>query len=84
MGREIRNKQNQLARECITSALIQLVREKPLSAVSVKELTARAGVSRMTFCFFLYCACFFCFAARPPPPPPARPPPPPPGPGYPE
>lgn len=49
MGGEIRNKQNRLARECITSALIRLVREKPLSAVSVKELTERAGVSRMTF-----------------------------------
>lgn len=49
MGKEVKNKQNQLARSCITSALIQLVREKPLSAVSVKELTQRAGVSRMTF-----------------------------------
>lgn len=49
MGKEVRNKQNQLARDCITSALIQLVRQKPLSAVSVKELTERAGVSRMTF-----------------------------------
>lgn len=49
MEKEIRNKQNRLARDCITSALIQLVREKPLSAVSVKELTERAGVSRMTF-----------------------------------
>lgn len=49
MGKQIRNKQNQLARDCITSALIQLVREKPLSAISVKELTERAGVSRMTF-----------------------------------
>lgn len=49
MGKLIRNKQNQLARDCITSVLIQLVREKPLSAISVKELTERAGVSRMTF-----------------------------------
>lgn len=49
MEKEIRNKQNQLARDCITSALIQLVRQKPLSAISVKELTERAGVSRMTF-----------------------------------
>lgn len=49
MEKVIKNKQNQLARECITSALIQLVREKPLSTVSVKELAERAGVSRMTF-----------------------------------
>lgn len=49
MKRRSRSKQNQLARDCITSAMIQLVREKPLSAVSVKELTERAGVSRMTF-----------------------------------
>ena len=49
MEREIRNRQNRLARECITSALIRLVREKPLSTVSVKELSERAGVSRMTF-----------------------------------
>lgn len=49
MEEKIRSKQNQLAREYITSALIQLVREKPLSAVSIKELAERAGVSRMTF-----------------------------------
>lgn len=49
MEEKIRNKQNQLAREYITPALIQLVRENPLSAVSTKELAERAGVSGMTF-----------------------------------
>jgi AcrR family transcriptional regulator len=37
------------ARECITTALIQLTLEKPLSEVSITELAKRAGVSRMTF-----------------------------------
>lgn len=44
-----RNKQNQFARECIVSALMQLLRQKPLSAITIKELCERAGVSRMTF-----------------------------------
>lgn len=37
------------ARECMVQALIRLLGEKPLSAVSITELTAAAGVSRMTY-----------------------------------
>ena len=49
MGTERKNQANQLARECIVTALMQLLKEKPLSAISVSELTERAGVSRMTY-----------------------------------
>lgn len=40
---------NLLARECIVEAMIKLIYEKPLSAITISELTERAGVSRMTF-----------------------------------
>lgn len=46
---EKRNKQNQMARERIVSAMMELTEKKPISAVTVQELTDRAGVSRMTF-----------------------------------
>lgn len=49
MGTETKNKQNRFSRERITTALIQLAREKPLSSISIQELTDSAGVSRMTF-----------------------------------
>ncbi len=44
-----KNHSNQLARECIVTALIQLARQKEFSAITISELTARAGVSRMTY-----------------------------------
>ena len=44
-----KNQSNQLARECIVTALIQLTEQKPFSAITVSELTQRAGVSRMTY-----------------------------------
>ena len=44
-----RNQANVLAKECMVSALMQLLETKPLSAVSVTELTEKAGVSRMTY-----------------------------------
>ena len=44
-----KNQANLIAKECIVSALLQLIKEKPLSAITISELTARAGVSRMTF-----------------------------------
>lgn len=44
-----KNQANLLARECITTALIKLTKEKPLSSISVSELTEKAGVSRMTY-----------------------------------
>lgn len=40
---------NRLARECMVTALMQLLENRPLSAITVSELTERAGVSRMTF-----------------------------------
>ena len=36
-------------RSCITAALIRLASDRPLSAITVTELCAEAGVSRMTF-----------------------------------
>lgn len=44
-----KNQANRLARECITTALIQLSQQKEFSSITVSELTARAGVSRMTY-----------------------------------
>lgn len=38
-----KNAANQLARECIVTALLQLLKEKPLSALSISEITSRAG-----------------------------------------
>lgn len=40
---------NRLARECMVTALMQLLNSRPLSAITVSELTAKAGVSRMTY-----------------------------------
>lgn len=44
-----RRKQNQIARDRIVSAMMRLTREKPISEVTVQELTELADVSRMTF-----------------------------------
>ncbi|MGN0143159.1 MAG: TetR/AcrR family transcriptional regulator [Roseburia sp.] len=44
-----RNSANIFARECIVDALLRLTKTKPLSAISISELTEVAGVSRMTF-----------------------------------
>lgn len=44
-----KNQSNILAREYITTALIKLANEKPLSSISISELTQKAGVSRMTY-----------------------------------
>ncbi len=40
---------NQLSRECMQTAMIQLLAEKELQKISVTELVKRAGVSRATF-----------------------------------
>ena len=40
---------NFLSKECIVSAILQLINDKPLSSISVSELCSKAGVSRMTF-----------------------------------
>jgi len=40
---------NLLSKEYIVSAVLYLIKSKPLSSISVSELCAKAGVSRMTF-----------------------------------
>lgn len=40
---------NKLTRECLTTALMQLMKEKPLEKISITELVTRAGVSRTAF-----------------------------------
>lgn len=35
--------------ECMVKALIELLKEKTISAISISEITQKAGVSRMTF-----------------------------------
>lgn len=40
---------NMFAKECIVAALLQLIKQKPLSAINISELCSVAGVSRMTF-----------------------------------
>ena len=35
--------------ECMAKALMELLKEKPISAISVAELTRKAGVARITF-----------------------------------
>ena len=40
---------NRLARECMVTALMKLLEDRPLSNITISELTAKAGVSRMTF-----------------------------------
>lgn len=40
---------NVLAKECVVSALLKLIYEKPLSSITISELCKLAGVSRMTF-----------------------------------
>lgn len=37
------------AKESLINALLEMLRETPLSAITISELTKRAGVSRMTF-----------------------------------
>lgn len=44
-----KNMSNILAKEHIVTALMELSNEKPFSAITISELTARAGVSRMTY-----------------------------------
>lgn len=44
-----RNASNAETRDCITTALVRLTETKPLSSITVTELCAAAGVSRMAF-----------------------------------
>lgn len=43
------NHSKQFSRDCMVQALIQLLRTKSLSNITISELTERAGVSRMTY-----------------------------------
>ena len=44
-----RSPSNLMARECIVTAMLQLIYKKPLSSITISELTKAAGVSRVTF-----------------------------------
>lgn len=46
---QTRHRQIQATRSRIVSAMMQLTREKPLSEITIQELTELADVSRMTF-----------------------------------
>jgi Transcriptional regulator len=43
------NSSNIFAKECVVSALLSLIYQKPLSSITISELCKKAGVSRMTF-----------------------------------
>ena len=40
---------NKLTRECLTTALMQLMKEKPIDKITITELVKRSGVSRTAF-----------------------------------
>lgn len=40
---------NAFVKECITTALLQLMSEKPIAEISVTEIVKRAGVARVSF-----------------------------------
>lgn len=44
-----RNKSTDFLKECIADAMLQLMEEKPLKKITVKEITDTAGVGRATF-----------------------------------
>ena len=46
---EIKHRSNQYVRNCLVQALIGLLAEKPLSNITVTELTSAACVSRMSY-----------------------------------
>ena len=43
------NESKKLTRECITTALLLLIEEKPYEKISISEITEKAGVSRMAY-----------------------------------
>ena len=47
--KKTKNTTNLFIRECITQALIKLMKTKPLSSITITELTKSAGVSRMSY-----------------------------------
>ena len=45
----MKNQANEIAKECMATALMQLLEKKSISDISISELAEKAGVSRMTF-----------------------------------
>lgn len=43
------NTQNALVKECMTTALLKLLKQKKYEDITITELTKKAGVSRMSF-----------------------------------
>jgi len=46
---KIRNESNRLAKECIVTALIELMKVRDYNAISITDITKKAGVSRMAY-----------------------------------
>ena len=46
---ERQNEANTLTKECILTALLRLMQEKPYAAISITDITNVAGVSRMAY-----------------------------------
>jgi AcrR family transcriptional regulator len=44
-----RNESNRLAKECIVTALIELMKVRDYNAISITDITKKAGVSRMAY-----------------------------------
>ena len=44
-----KNESNQLAKECIVTALIELMKVRDFHSITITELTQKAGVSRMAY-----------------------------------
>ncbi|AYG01646.1 TetR/AcrR family transcriptional regulator [Lactococcus allomyrinae] len=49
MTNKYNQEQNQLVKECLFEALIQIMKRKNFYSISITELTQKAGVSRMAF-----------------------------------
>lgn len=46
---KIKNESNRLAKECIVTALIELMKVREYDAISITDITRKAGVSRMAY-----------------------------------
>jgi len=44
-----KNSSNNFVKECMVSALMQLLKTKPMSEITVTDITDKAGVSRMSY-----------------------------------
>jgi AcrR family transcriptional regulator len=49
MQGQVENSQNQFAKECIFTALMQLMEKTSISNISISDITKKAGVSRMAY-----------------------------------